>query len=106
MALPDQFADDIAETEGDVPAVMTWNGSPYPCSVGSRSGRAEMSGLAGYREGVDQIALVRRDLFSGTLPGLRDTVTIDVNAGVTFQIMRFEDDEFGGLTLYLQEADA
>jgi len=105
MALPDQFADDIAETEGDVPAVMTWGGVPYPCSVGSRSGRAEMSGMVGYREGVDQIALVRRELFA-TLPALRDTVTIDVNAGVTFQVMRFEQDDLGGLTLYLQEADA
>ena len=65
-----------------------------------------MSGLAGYREGVDQIALVRRELFEGTLPALRDTVTIDVNAGVTFQVMRFEQDDLGGLTLYLEEADA
>jgi hypothetical protein len=106
MALPDQFADDIAETEGDVPAVMTWGGVEYPCSVGSRSGRAEMSGMVGYREGVDQIALVRRELFSSALPALRDTLTIDINAGVTYQVMRFESDEFGGLTLYLQEADA
>ena len=64
-----------------------------------------MSGMVGYREGVDQIALVRRELFT-TLPALRDTLTIDVDAGVTYQIMRFEKDEFGGLTLYLQEADA
>lgn len=106
MALPDQFADDIAEIEGDVPAVMTWNGNTYSCTVGSRAGRAEMSGLAGYREGVDQVALVRRALFDGTLPALRDTLTIDVDAGATYQIMRFEKDEMGGLTLYLQEADA
>ena len=102
MALPDRPADDLAEIEEDLPAVLTFGGTDYPCILGTLSSRAELSGLAGYREGVDQIALLRADLFD-TAPVIRDSVTI---SGVVYQVMRTETDQLDGLTLYLQESDA
>jgi hypothetical protein len=104
MSLPDDFAADLVEIEGDLAATMTWGGTDYPCTLGVLSHRSDIEGLIGVRTGIDQVAVVRAALFTGNRPALRDTVTIDA---ATYRIMRIETDpQDTALTLYLNEEDA
>jgi len=105
MSLPDDFAADMAEVEGDLEASLTWSGKPYRCTLGALSVRSDSGGMIGVREGVDQVAVLRTELFgTGDRPALRNTVTIGAN---TYRIMRIETDpNEAGMTLYLTEEDA
>jgi hypothetical protein len=104
MSLPDDFAADLVEIEGDLEASLTWSGTAYRCTLGGLSVRSDISGLIGVREGVDQVAVVRTQLFVSDRPAMRDTVII---GGSTYRIMRMETDpQDVAVTLYLNEEDA
>ena len=104
MAILNDFDADLREIESDIPAVLTWAGKPYPCTHGNLESRSEVEGLIGVRENIDQIAVLRTQLFSATRPALSETVVLN---GVTYRIMRTETDAVNAaLTLYLQEEDA
>lgn len=74
MAFTDEFADCLAELEGEIPQSFIWEGNEYPCfaSGATKGGRLEAYGW-GVHE--DLIIIVRGSLFGGTYPDKNDAIT-------------------------------
>ena len=85
MAFTDDFAEALAEIDGDpelLPATFTWNGSDYACiaSGATKTGSLEQFG---YSPDVRIAVTVRGALFGDTRPARGHTFSV---AGITYRV--------------------
>lgn len=65
----------LAEIEGELEQVLTFNGSDYPCIIGARSDGSTL-GEGGFALSAGLEVVCRRDIFA-TLPDTHDNFTIN-----------------------------
>lgn len=93
MSDPFDYESTLAEIESENPVVVTWSGSTFPCSLGSRN-EGKTADFGGYGLDADAQLVLRKSVFgpSGPYPVAHET--LEVNSR-TLRIQSVEHDPAG-----------